>query len=168
MYPRAWDQRHDGEQHFCFLTWICFCQTVRTVNFARPFTTSVPISISILQTFRSWVATSHLRPLMAFYRTTHPIRQGLFLFWMFILRAIGLFNKLLRQWYVEECLKSSLRKFYGRYGDLIKQYEVPLSQTLHDILKDDHIQWQPPLIRHYTNFWPCYWSRPYYRIWIFT
>ena len=25
---------------------------------------------------------------------------------------------------------------------------------LHDILDDDHIQWHPPLIRHYTNFWP--------------
>ena len=25
---------------------------------------------------------------------------------------------------------------------------------LHDILDDDHIQWHPPLIGHYTNFWP--------------
>ena len=25
---------------------------------------------------------------------------------------------------------------------------------LHGILDDDHIQWLPPLIRHYTNFWP--------------
>ena len=25
---------------------------------------------------------------------------------------------------------------------------------LHDILDDDHIQWQPPLIGHCTNFWP--------------
>ena len=49
---------------------------------------------------------------------------------------------------------SSLRKFYGRYGDLTKQYEVPLSRMLHDILDDDHIQWHPPLIGHYTNFWP--------------
>ena len=51
-------------------------------------------------------------------------------------------------------LKSSLRKFYGRYWDLTKQYEVPLSRMLHDILDDDHIQWHPPLIGHYTNFWP--------------
>ena len=29
-----------------------------------------------------------------------------------------------------ERLKSSLRKFYSRYGDLIKQYEVSLSQML--------------------------------------
>ena len=53
-------------------------------------------------------------------------------------------------------------------GDLIKQYEVPLSRMLHDILDDDHLQWHPPLIRHYTNFWSFYWSGPYNRIWLFT
>ena len=47
-------------------SWICSCQSVGTVNFILPFTTNVTISISILQTFRSWVATSHLRPPMAF------------------------------------------------------------------------------------------------------
>ena len=72
----------------------------------------------------------------------------------FILRAMRLSNKLLGQGYVKERLKSSLRKFYGRYGDLTKQYEVPLSRMLHDILDDDQIQWHPPLIGHYTNFWP--------------
>ena len=72
----------------------------------------------------------------------------------FILRAMQLSNKLLGQGYVKERLKSSLRKFYGRYGDLTKQYEVPLSRMLHDILDDDHIQWHPTLIEHYTSFWP--------------
>ena len=72
----------------------------------------------------------------------------------FILRAMRLSNKLLGQGYVKERLKSSLSKFYGRYGDLTKQYEVPLSRMLHDILDDDHIQWHPPLIGHNTNFWP--------------
>ena len=71
----------------------------------------------------------------------------------FILRAVRLSNKLLGQGYVKERLKSSIRKFYGRYGDLAKQYEVPLSRMLHDILEEDHIQWHPHLIRHYTNFW---------------
>ena len=47
-------------------SWICSCQSVGTVNFAHPFTTSVTISISIVQTFCSWVVTSHLRPPMAF------------------------------------------------------------------------------------------------------
>ena len=92
--------------------------------------------------------------LWRFYLTTHPIRQGLLLLWIFILRAMRLSNKLLGQGYVKERLKSSLRKFYGRYGDLTKQYEVPLFRMLHDILNDDHIQWHPQLIRHYTYFWP--------------
>ena len=52
----------------------------------------------------------------------------------FILRAVRLSNKLLGQEYVKKRLKSSLRKFYGRYGDLTKQYEVPLSLMLHGIL----------------------------------
>ena len=38
----------------------------------------------------------------------------------FILRAMRLSNKLLGQGYVKERLKSSLRKFYGRYGDLTR------------------------------------------------
>ena len=45
----------------------------------------------------------------------------------FILRAARLSCKLLGQGYVMERLKSFLRKFYGRYGDLIKRYEVSLS-----------------------------------------
>ena len=72
----------------------------------------------------------------------------------FILSAMRLFNKLLGQGYVMERLQSSLRKFYGRCGDLTKQYKVPLSWMLHDILDDDHTQWHPPLIGYYTNFWP--------------
>ena len=70
---------------------------------------------------------------------------------------ISLSSKLLRQGYAMEHLKSSLRKFCGRYGDLIKHYEVSLSQMLHGILGHDRIQWHPQLIRHYTN------SRTYYR-----
>ena len=56
------------------------------------------------------------------------------------MRAVRLSNKLLGQGYVNERLRSSVRTFYGRYGDLIKQYEVPLSRMLHDILDDDHIK----------------------------
>ena len=63
----------------------------------------------------------------------------------FILRAARLSSKLLGQGYVMERLKSSLRKFYGRYGDLIKHYEVSLSQMLHDILDmtiyNDTLNW---------------------------
>ena len=64
-----------------------------------------------------------------------------------------------------ERLKSSLRKFYGRYGDLIKHYEVSLFQMLHDILGHDHIQWHPQLIRDYTNLRTYYRTGLYYRFW---
>ena len=60
-------------------------------------------------------------------------------------------NDFIGQGYVKDCVKSSLTKFYVRYGDLIKHYEVTLSQMLHDIMGHDHIQWQPPLIRHFTK-----------------
>ena len=44
-----------------------------------------------------------------------------------------------------ERLKSSLRKFYGRHGDLIKHYEVSLSQMLHEIwdktIYNDTLNW---------------------------
>ena len=52
----------------------------------------------------------------------------------FILRARRLSSMLLKQGYLVERLKSSFRKFYGRYGDLIQQYEVTLSRMLNDIL----------------------------------
>ena len=82
-----------------------------------------------------------------------------------ILRAARLSSKLLGQGHVRERLKSCLRKFYGRYGDLIKHYEVPLSQMFHDVLGHGHLQWHPQLIRHYTNMWTYYRTRPYYRFW---
>ena len=85
----------------------------------------------------------------------------------FILRAAQLSSKLLGQGYVMERLKSSLRMFYGRYGDLIKHYEVSLSQMLHDIRGHDHIQWHTQLIRHYTNLRTYYRTGFYYRFWLY-
>ena len=61
----------------------------------------------------------------------------------FILRARRLSSKILKQGYLVERLKSSFRKFYGRYGDLIQQYEVSLSRMLNDILTLDQLQWLP-------------------------
>ena len=149
-------------------TWIYSCQSVGTVNFTLPFTTSVTILISILQTFRSWAATCHLCPAYGVF-ISQLIRyaRASSSYECFILRALRLSNKLLRQGYVKQRVRSSLRKFYGRYGDFIKQYEAPLSRMLH-ILDDDHLPWHPPLVRHYTNTWPFYWSGPYYWIWHFT
>ena len=57
-----------------------------------------------------------------------------------------------------ERLKSSFRKLYGRYGDLIQQYEVPLSRMLNDILILDQ-QWLP----NQSDVPPISW--PWYRAW---
>ena len=75
------------------------------------------------------------------------------------------FSKLLKQGYLMERLKSSFRKFYGRYGDLIQQYEVSLSRMLNDILTLDQ-QWLlnrsdfPPMLWLLYRTWPspnCEW-----------
>ena len=117
------------------LTWIYSRQSVWTGNFTLPFATCVTILISILQTFRSWAATSHLRPPMALLSHNSSDTPGL----------APLMNVL----------------FWGRC-------DFPISFSGRDILDDDHLQWHPLLIRHYTNFWPYYWSGPYNRIWLFT
>ena len=77
----------------------------------------------------------------------------------FILRARQLSSKLLKQRYIVERLKSSFRKFYGRYGDLVEQYGVTLSRMLNDILTLDQ-QWLPyrsdfpPISWHLYRAWP--------------
>ena len=76
----------------------------------------------------------------------------------FILRARRLSSKLLKRGYLQERLKSSFRKFYGRYGDLIQLYEVSLSRMLNDILILDQ-QWLP----NQSDFPPISW--PWYRAW---
>ena len=76
----------------------------------------------------------------------------------FILRARRLSSKLLKQGYLVERLKSSFRKFYGQYEDLIQQYEVSLSRMLNDILTLDQ-QWLP----NQSDFPPISW--PWYRLW---
>ena len=123
-------------------TWIYSCRSKLTVRCALPFTTNVTISTSISQTFRSWVAIFHLRqPIVFFISQFIWYAKACSSYECFILRVARLSSKLLGQEYVMECLKSSLRKFYGRYEDIIKHYEVSLSQMLHDILGHDHIQW---------------------------
>ena len=76
----------------------------------------------------------------------------------FILRARRLSSKLLKKGYLAKRLKSSFRKFYGRYGDFIQQYEVSLSQMLNEILILDQ-QWLP----NQSDFPPISW--PWYRVW---
>ena len=91
------------------------CQSVGTVNFALPFTTRMTLSSSILQTFHSCVATSHLRQPKVFlsHNSTHTPGLAPLMNVLFCGRCdfpISFSGR--------ERLKSSLRKFYDRYGDL--------------------------------------------------
>ena len=136
-------------------TWICSCQSVGTVNFALPFTTNVTISISILQAFRFWVATFYLSPPMMFLSHNSPDTPALAPLMNVSFGARCDFSISLSGIDMSSNVWNRLlRKFFGRYGDLTKQYEIPLSRMLHDILDNDHVLWHTPLIRYYTNFWP--------------
>ena len=48
--------------------------------------------------------------------------------------------------------------------------KLSLSKMMYDIFGYDHVQWHPPLIRTFTESWPCYrpwryyWTWPYYQI----
>ena len=122
--------------------------------------TNVTIPISTSQIFRSWVAIFQPRPPMAsLFRSLYGM-PGLaprmdVLSWGRRDFQISFSNRDTSR----NTWNRPLRKFYGRYGDLIKQYEVSLSQMLNDILWPDHIQWQPPtdqtLYRTlpFTEFW---------------
>ena len=136
---------------------IYYCRFGGIVNFTLPSTTNEMISISTTQTFRSWVVIFHLPQPMAFF-STYTIHPGLLLGWMFYLRARRLSSKLLKQEYLVKRLKSSFRKFYGRYGDLVQQYEVCLSRMLNDILTLDQ-----QCLPNQSDFPPISW--PWYRLW---
>ena len=129
------------------------------VNLTLPSTTSEMISISTSQTFRSWVVIFHSSPAYGVF-ISQLIRnaRACSSYECFILRARRLSSKLLKQGYLVERLKSSFRKFYGRYGDLIEQYGVTLSRMLNDILTLDQ-KWLP----YRSDFPPISW--PLYRAW---
>ena len=84
------------------------------------------ISISNSQTFCSWLVIFHLRRPLAFLSLNLYDTPGL----APRMRARRLSSKLLKDGYLVERLKSSFRKFYVRYGNLIQQYEVSLSRVL--------------------------------------
>ena len=94
-----------------FPTWIYSCQSVGTVNFTLPFTTSVTIVFHITNFpfLSSNIPSSpaygvFISQLIRYARASSSYE-------CFILRAMQLCNKLLGQGYVKERLRSSLRKF---------------------------------------------------------
>ena len=129
------------------------------VNVTLRSTTNEMISISTSQTFRSWVVIFHLRKPMGLLSLNLYDTPGLaprmnVLYW-----GQRLSSKQLKQGYLEERLKSSFRKFYGRYWDLIQQYEVSLSRMLSDILILDQ-KWLPNQSDSPPISWPSYRAGP--------
>ena len=125
----AWDKRHEEEQHLYFLLGFTPVYLNGRSNAHFPLRKNVTISTSISETFRFWIAIFHLRhPMTFYYLTTHTVCRVCSSYERFIQKATRLSSKLLGQGYVGERLKSSPRKLYGRYGDLIKHFEVSLFQ----------------------------------------
>ena len=103
------------------------------------------ISISTSQIFRSWVVIFHLRRPMAFlsfnlYDTPGLAPRMNVSFW----GPCGfpvVYSNMDTSW---NAWKSSFRKFYGRYGDLIQQY------------------WSLPLtnVKRHSDPWPTVTSQP--------
>ena len=71
-------------------------------------------------------------------------------------------SKLLRHGYIVERLKSSLRKLYGRNGDLITQYVVSLSRMLNDIADGFYATFATGVTcQHGTLSFPDTWFSPF-------
>ena len=102
------------------------------VTFTLPYTTNEMISVSTLQTVRSWVVIFLLRQPTAFLSLSLTIRPGLVLVWMFYSGGPATFQKATQTGFPRRRLKSSFRKFDGRNGNLIQQYEVSLARILND------------------------------------
>ena len=149
-------------------TWIYSCQLVGTVNFTLPFTTSVTILISILQTFRSWAATSHLRPPMAFLSHNSSDTPGLaplmnVSFWGRCDFPIS-FRAGICKGTFEIVSKEVLWSVRGSYQTI---WGPPLPNVTR------HSGWWPSTVtpsidQALHQFWPYYWYWTYNRIWLFT
>ena len=157
----TWDQGHHREHNFCFLPRFTTVVWRDSQLHTSTSTTNEMIPISTSQTSRSWVVMFHLRRPMAFLSLNLYDMPGLVprMNVFFFLRARRLFSKLRKQGYLlVKRLQSSFRKFHGRCGDLIQQYEVFLSRMLNEILTLDQL-----LLPNRSDFLPISW--PWYRTW---
>ena len=154
----TWDQGHHREHHFCFLPrftsvdWEKWSTHTSIYDKRDDFNfhiTNFPFLSSNIPSSPAYGV--FISQLIRYARACSSYE-------CFILRTRRLSSKLLKQGYLVERLKSSFRKFYGRYGDLIEQYGVTLSRMLNDILTLDQ-QWLP----YRSDFPPISW--PLYRTW---
>ena len=122
-------------------TWIYSCQSVGTVNFTLPFTTSVTILISILQTFRSsvydkrddfgfpivnfpWLSGDvprlpsygiYISQLVRFARCCTSVFD-------FHSKNLQITSKLLTQGYRYHKLRKTFGKFFRSYSELLSKF----------------------------------------------
>ena len=151
----TWDQRHHREHNFClfprFTTFDWEGWSTSHFHKRQDFnfhTTNFPfLSSNIPSSPASGVFISQL---IRYARACSSYE-------CFILRDRLLSSKIFKQWYFVERLKSSFRKFYGRYWDIIQQYEVSHSWMLNDILTLDQLQWLPNQSDFLPIAWPWYW-----------
>ena len=128
MYPSELEIKDTTEQHFCFLLFLShlFLSVSRNGQLRTSLDdkrNDIYFHITNFPFISSNIPSS---PTCGVF-ISQPIRyaRACSSYECFILRAVRLSNKLLGQGYVMERLKSSLKKFHGRYGDLTEQYEVP-------------------------------------------
>ena len=123
--------RHNGNYRMIAFYWYVLCIGILLswhandvmflgcqANFGTQKNYATGTLISVLQTFRSWTATSHIRPPKSSRKTSGPNTEA--------------------------------SKLASNISNNISP--PPPSRMLHDILDDDHLQWNTPLINHYTNF----------------
>ena len=149
----TWDQRH--KQIAPSASYL----DLGTVNVTLPSTTNEMYSISTSKNFPFLSSNIPSSPAYGVF-TSQLIQyaRACSSYECFILRARWLSSNQLKQGYLVERLKSSFRKFYCRYGNLIQQYEVSFSRMFNDILTLDQ-HWLP----NQSDFPPISW--PWYRLW---
>ena len=105
-------------RHVKKLTPVTFFLHMRHV-FLRPGVISLRRKMTPRSIFDGGRYSSLHRPMAFFISPIIRYTRAWSSYECFILRARRLFSKLLKQGYLVERLKSSFKKFYGRYGDLI-------------------------------------------------
>ena len=96
-------------------------------NFTLQFTTNEMISISVSQTFRSWVVIFNLRRPIAFFSQLIRYARTCSLYECFILRARRLSSKLLEQGYLAEIfIQEVLWSIRGSYSAI---WSLPLTNV---------------------------------------
>ena len=148
----TWDQGHNREHHFCFLPWFTsvYWEGWSTSNFHLRQADDFNFHITNFPFPSTYIPYSPAYGV--FISQLARYARACSSYECFILIARRLSNKLFKQGYLVGRLKSSFRKIYSRYGDLIQQYEVSLSRMLNDILAIDQ-QW----LLNRSDFPPISW-----------